>query len=470
MKVLRKIDPRTTLSSSAIILVAVGSLLGIIGIYKASQPWPDMLWSTGGVVAVLGACLVGTGVYLGVIVIRAHRSDPSRLPLLAAAATVFSGLFLLALAEGSLRILAWDDGLNRGVAGVVFKRTWSEQIRINRMAIANATPSGSWLEPVIIHDAELGWTVGSARASKDGMYQTSMHGLRVETAGEDLSQHRPRYRVALIGDSNAFSLEVPFRDSWGHHLDQVLGDDFQVLNFGVNGYGLDQIYLRYLHDVAGWQPDVVVLGFVQSDMIRSMAVYSFLSFPTWNMPFAKPRLVPAPVDGITRLNPELPTPEAILEVSRVPRLPNVDFDWGYNHSDWQWRFEAAPLLWRYFTAAFPRHAQPSVKTDDAATIALNSRLLNLLFEAISESGAIPVFTYLPPTNDLPETLAAAVLTESSVGYHRMHDCLLQVPAKQRLVSSGHHYSGLANARLAACTAELVCRDVACAGEQSTDPL
>ena len=43
-----------------------------------------------------------------------------------------------------------------------------------------------------------------------------------------------RFCVALIGDSNAFSFEMPFDQSWGYHLQRLVGDDVQVLNFGVD--------------------------------------------------------------------------------------------------------------------------------------------------------------------------------------------------------------------------------------------
>ncbi len=74
-----------------------------------------------------------------------------------------------------------------------------------------------------------------------------------------------------------------------HRLERTLGPDVQVLNFGVEAYGVDQAYLRYLRDVRPWRPQVVILGLIDHDLLRSMAVYFFLSFPGWDYPFAKPR-------------------------------------------------------------------------------------------------------------------------------------------------------------------------------------
>jgi hypothetical protein len=59
-----------------------------------------------------------------------------------------------------------------------------------------------------------------------------------------------------------------------------LGPQVQVLHFGVDGYGVDQAYLRYQRDVRPWHPDLVILGFINHDLHRSLAVYSFVSFPS----------------------------------------------------------------------------------------------------------------------------------------------------------------------------------------------
>lgn len=40
-------------------------------------------------------------------------------------------------------------------------------------------------------------------------------------------------------------------------MDQLLGEEVQVLNFGVSGYGVDQAYqLRYEKDAKRWKPKV----------------------------------------------------------------------------------------------------------------------------------------------------------------------------------------------------------------------
>lgn len=120
--------------------------------------------------------------------------------------------------------------------------------------------------------------MGPNRRSPDGWYFSSVEGIRSAGPNMRMADRTGRFRVALIGDSNAFSFEVPFDQSWGYLLERLLGDDVQVLNFGVDGYGIDQMYLRYRRDVRPWKPQVVLIGFIGHDLSRTMAVYPFVSF------------------------------------------------------------------------------------------------------------------------------------------------------------------------------------------------
>ena len=70
-------------------------------------------------------------------------------------------------------------------------------------------------------------------------------------------------RIALIGDSHAFAFGVPYEESVGEVLAQLLRERLarpvEVMNFGVSGYNARQ-QLAVLRAVAlGFAPDVVVL-------------------------------------------------------------------------------------------------------------------------------------------------------------------------------------------------------------------
>jgi lysophospholipase L1-like esterase len=51
----------------------------------------------------------------------------------------------------------------------------------------------------------------------------------------------------------------------------------QVLNFGVSGYSLGQMYLRYRRDVLPFQPDIVILALSSNSTNRTMGVYEVVN-------------------------------------------------------------------------------------------------------------------------------------------------------------------------------------------------
>jgi hypothetical protein len=120
-----------------------------------------------------------------------------------------------------------------------------------------------------------------------------------------------------------------------------LGNDVKELNFGVDGYVMDQTYLRYLWDVRPWKPQVVVVGFVPHDLARTMAIYPFVSFG-WPGYLIKPRFVLE--NGYLRLlHMPFVGPDAVLGTRRIHDLPFIEFDVGYGTTDWYWHLNADPL-------------------------------------------------------------------------------------------------------------------------------
>ena len=215
-----------------------------------------------------------------IIAWRWRRQDRRRV-LLTAALNLVAVLLLLAGGEVVVRTLSRPTA-----RGPVFMDTnllpwqWSDVVAQNEAILRQAAASGSFLKA----DDRLGWVINPGRRTADGLYFSSAEGLRSPEPGLALADRQARHRVALVGDSFTFGLEVSFEQTWGARLERALGADVQVLNFGVDGYGVDQAYLRYARDVRPWRPQVVILGLITHDLYRTMAVYSFVSFPGWPFP------------------------------------------------------------------------------------------------------------------------------------------------------------------------------------------
>ncbi|MBT9557468.1 MAG: hypothetical protein IV100_15615 [Myxococcales bacterium] len=88
--------------------------------------------------------------------------------------------------------------------------------------------------------------------------------LRIDDAGFRVGGERgatsdDALRVALLGDSTTFGIDVPFEATFGARLGARSGGRLQILNAGVTGYTSTQALARYRRDVRPWKPDVVVL-------------------------------------------------------------------------------------------------------------------------------------------------------------------------------------------------------------------
>src|SRR5437763_13084370 len=74
-------------------------------------------------------------------------------------------------------------------------------------------------------------------------------------------------RIAVLGDSFVEALQVPYEQSFCAMLEQQLnscpaaaGRKFEVINFGVSGYGTAQELITQRNNVWQYSPDIVLLA------------------------------------------------------------------------------------------------------------------------------------------------------------------------------------------------------------------
>jgi len=82
-------------------------------------------------------------------------------------------------------------------------------------------------------------------------------------------------------DSFTFGIETNDTATWPYLL-EARDPRLQVVNLGVGGYGIDQMYITLRETIADYAPDAVVVAFIGDDLRRA-----FLSFRD----FKKPRFV-----------------------------------------------------------------------------------------------------------------------------------------------------------------------------------
>ncbi|MGH7769156.1 MAG: SGNH/GDSL hydrolase family protein [Candidatus Binatia bacterium] len=340
---------------------------------------------------------------------------------------------------------------------VLLPRSWDELIARNRALLDKAPSNISYFIP----DDLLGWTIGANRQSTDGLYSSSAEGIRSARPGESYAARAPAYRIALVGDSFTFGLEVPFDESWGYQLEQEFESRIQVLNFGVDGYGVDQAYLRYWRDVRPWKPDLVIFGFINHDLYRSMVVYSFVSFPEWGFPFAKPRFA-VTMGKLQMLNAPVLSPQEILARRSIFDLPFIEYDRGYNPHEWEWRPYHRSYLVRFLLSRYPPWPkQLSDVVSDEAVKVVNSEIFTSFAKLAKAEGSIPLIVYLPSrigfidgTTEAKESVLG-VLRARGIEYEDLTSCLKRFSVSALFIEGHPHYSPKGNAAVAKCLSPIV---------------
>ncbi len=327
------------------------------------------------------------------------------------------------------------------------------------------------------YDPELGWTIGKNRRSQDGLYASSAEGLRSArpgdtrltwTASRSPAVHADRKpaRVALLGDSFTFGYEVSYDESWAHQLAMRMAPDFDLVNFGVIGYSVNQIRMKYERDVRPLAPDLVIVGLISSDFQRDSWIYNFLRYPDMlALPYARPR--PTLRDGVLALlNMPLPRPEAIFTKSSVHELPHLQADLNYNWLEWErwpWRWLQRSLLFRTVASWPPGPPTLRATEFEREQHALHRAVLRSFAASVQASGSTLLFLYFPSESELPDTgrtggptapYAARILAEMGLPYEDMSTCVRTVRPERRF-APGTHYTPEVNAALAACLPDIV---------------
>jgi hypothetical protein len=135
------------------------------------------------------------------------------------------------------------------------------QSRKNKMALLQPHSSGSYrLRPGYQGKRSVDGEEINIRINKQGMHWRSFDPLQPKT----------KQRVAVVGDSFAFgSWSADYEKSFVGVLDQKINNQgFEVLNFGVCGYGVDDIELLIPEKVINFDPDYVILAFFSGNDFR----------------------------------------------------------------------------------------------------------------------------------------------------------------------------------------------------------
>ncbi|WP_204104584.1 MULTISPECIES: SGNH/GDSL hydrolase family protein [Spirulina sp. CCY15215] len=95
-------------------------------------------------------------------------------------------------------------------------------------------------------------------------YTTNQQGHR---ALKDYKPNPEQYTVLVVGDSYTFGIDTDDSFLWTNLL-QAKDRRLNIINLGVGGYGLDQIYITLKESIKTYQPDLVIAAFISDDIFR----------------------------------------------------------------------------------------------------------------------------------------------------------------------------------------------------------
>ncbi len=274
------------------------------------------------------------------------------------------------------------------------------------------------------HHPQLGHVLKSnldgVRDCKRGTVHSNSTGLR---GTREYAYHKApgTVRVLTIGDSFTFGSCVRDEETFSARLEQR--GRCEVINMGVQGYGTDQIYLRYLLEGRKYNADHVVLGFFSDDASRNK-----LSFRTYR----KPRYV-ARGEGLKLIDDSIEHPRDYRDRPRLRLLNYLEI-----FHDWI-------------------RAGAQDRRNDLVTI----RLHDALIDAIKGQGARPVFVYLPDFKTVMYNAAPVALFRRLCARRSDVTCVNPIPRIRKLIIDKpgpyshfeHHYSPQVHRLIADALAE-----------------
>jgi hypothetical protein len=447
----------------------MSAICALLALHRfALKPSTQAVFSSrlGVVFLIASAC----GFAASLVIIQQFRKiggSGSNVHFLTLGMNIASVVLCLLVGETTVRLLSVQTPTGLVVGKTILQpRIWKEESRRfkEKLAMPAATlPFKDVDDRLKVFDDRLGWAYYSNRRSDKGLYCTKELGIRGSCAESISSNRASKYHIALVGDSFTFGQEVPYEESWGGRLEESLKPDVRVLNFGVTGYSVAQAFLRYERDVRPAHPDVVILGVINDDFLRTRRIYYLI--PNWREPMVHPRFI-VKRGKLELLNVPLPPPNEILAYSSVRDLPFIEYDSGYDPVEWDrpyWTRFHYSILFRFVTSWYPRWETKDTTELDKEMFEVNAEIVRAFVRQAESEGSIPIVLFLPGYDDLESRrrdfkeyvpLGVKVLAASGVKYFDARPCFQKVEFGDYF-EPGRHYSSQGNAAISECLTGVV---------------
>lgn len=259
-------------------------------------------------------------------------------------------------------------------------------------------------------DPEIGYVWEPARRSANGWWESNALGARSRTATPRTVPGGLR-RVAVFGDSFAAGTRVPQELTWPARL-QALRPDLDVVNFGVDGYGMGQSLLLDRRMRAKIDYGIALYLFVPwHDPWRDVNVIRYLG-EGWGSYTPMPRLVPDG-EGLKLVPPYYARGTEVYDDDYLRLSPGLrDHLRAYDRFYIPSLYEATPvlshlMLWNLIAARRGEDERRRVREEmggrlDREAFEVTRRILKVARHEATESGRRVVVAVLPVQSDLAQ--------------------------------------------------------------------
>lgn len=138
-----------------------------------------------------------------------------------------------------------------------------------RIIPSRYTGVGPYNEP--LRDPILGYRLSPNRKSLTFNRKcVSNDRIRTNSLGfrdDEWSIEKKAFRIAVLGDSYMEALQIRDGKLLSDLLENRLGSGYEVMNFGISGYGTLHQYLAYHYFARQYKPDLVLLFFCSNDIV-----------------------------------------------------------------------------------------------------------------------------------------------------------------------------------------------------------
>lgn len=150
-------------------------------------------------------------------------------------------------------------------------------------------------------------------------YHFDKNGIRSASPNYTINYDKPR--ILFIGDSVTFGEELNFKDTYAYKINELLGNKYEVVNLGVQGFGSAQSMLRLKSLIKEIDPTFVVYTFIPDHVNRDKNYDRRLHVKCFEFSGTKPVFVFE--NGLKQIR----KPQTYDVVDRFKTLLFLDLNW-----------------------------------------------------------------------------------------------------------------------------------------------